>query len=86
MKLKKTFFSLLTVITIGTVATTLITSCSGVSQDIINNMVSTGDNSKLADNVGDSSFDLQSEINTALTDKGATDAFKKTVVNKILKG
>jgi hypothetical protein len=86
MKLKKTIFSLLTVAAIGSVATTLVTSCSGVSKDILNNMVSLGDGSKFADSFGDSSFDLQHEINIALTDKDATSAFKTSVVNKILKG
>jgi hypothetical protein len=86
MKLKKIIFSLLTVVAVGSVATTLITSCSGVSKDILNNMVSLGDETKFADNVGDQSFDLQHEINIALTDKSATDAFKTSVVNKILKG
>jgi hypothetical protein len=86
MRLKKIIFSLLTVTAIGSVATTLLTSCSGVSKDIINNMVSLGNYDKFADSVGDSSFDLQHEINVALTDKSATDAFKTSVVNKILKG
>jgi hypothetical protein len=86
MKLKKIIFSLLTVTAVGSVATTLITSCSGVSKDILNNMVSLGDDNKFADKVGDQSFDLQHEIYVALTDKSATDAFKASVVNKILKG
>ena len=49
-------------------------------------MVSIGGDNKFADSVGDQNFDLQSQINIALTDKGATDAFKTSVVNKILKG
>jgi hypothetical protein len=86
MRLRKILFSLLTLTAVGSVATTLITSCSGVSKDILNNMVSLGDDSKFADSIGNNSFDLQHEINIALTDKTATDAFKTSVVNKILKG
>jgi hypothetical protein len=81
MKLKKTIFSLLTLAAIGSVATTFITSCSGVSQDIINNMVKVGDESQFA-----AGTSLKDEINIALTDKDATAAFKTSVVNKILYG
>ncbi|GHU48672.1 hypothetical protein FACS1894218_6260 [Bacilli bacterium] len=80
MKLKKTLFGILTAAGICTVATTTITSCSTVDSAIMKNMVdpTKGGGRFSADT------SLNDEITTALTDESATDAFKKSVVNKIL--
>jgi hypothetical protein len=92
MKLKNIFTSLLVFAAMGAVATTMITSCSYIDKDILNNMVNTGDASKFAsftfkDSQGSEStrnIDIADEIHTALTDKDSTDAFKHSVVDKIL--
>jgi hypothetical protein len=51
MKLKKTLIGLSTVIAAGIATTSVITSCSGVSKDIINNLVNRGDGTILASGV-----------------------------------
>jgi hypothetical protein len=77
MKKRKILLSMLTVAATGAVVATTVTSC-GVSSDILNNMVDRGGGDKFSTNV---TFDQA--IKTALTNKDATDAFKKSVVNKI---
>jgi ribosomal protein L17 len=77
MKIRKILLSMLTVVATGAIVATTVTAC-GVSQDIINNLVTRGDGSKFSNNVS-----LEQAIKTALTNKDATDAFKKSVVNKL---
>jgi hypothetical protein len=77
------FSILLGVVSLSTISLSL-TSCSGVSDDIIKNMVDIGDSSLMAKAGDDASITLKEEIETALSDKGATDKFKASVVNSVL--
>jgi hypothetical protein len=78
MKIKSILISMLAVVGTGAITATTITSCSGVSNDILNNLVTRGDGSMFSTNVS-----LEQGIRTALTDKTATAAFKKSVVDRI---
>jgi hypothetical protein len=86
MKIRNKF--LLSIATVAVIcATTLsLTSCSGISKDILNNLVSRGDGTKFgsASWLDADQASVQNVIQRALTDPTASKAFKKNAVNQIL--
>jgi hypothetical protein len=85
MKLKRTILAISTIAAAGAVAISVITSCSGVSQAIIDNLVGRGDGTLFAKNSdGSISYSLDNAIHSALTDKNSVASFKKAVVNDAL--
>jgi hypothetical protein len=86
MKLKRTILAMSTIIATGAIATSVITSCSGVSQSIIDNLVGRGDGTIYGKKSDGSivNYSFQDAIHSALTDKNSTAAFKKGIVNDAL--
>jgi hypothetical protein len=85
MKLKKILFSLLAISFTTTVAVTTLSSCTGVSKGIMDNLVSRGNGGNFTnDTNGTNGITFQNALEMALTDKDATTAMKKSVVSQYL--
>jgi hypothetical protein len=79
MKFRKILFSLFTISITAAAAVTTLSSCAGVSKDILDNLVNRGKGDKLS-----SDITFQNSLEMALTDKDASSAMKKTVVSEYL--
>ncbi len=79
MNLKKLLLSTSALLATGLIATTTMTSCASVSQDIIDNMVDKGDSTLFATGIS-----IDKEFENALTNEVGYNAFKQKLVDDIL--
>jgi len=79
MKLKKTLLSSLAICGTALATTTIITSCSSVNKELVDDIIPHGDGTKISTNVS-----LESSIKNAMKSTDGVNAYKEQIAYNIL--